>query len=310
MWIQQGDSRYDPRLKLSQFNKEHSPRRVPQGDSMVASSTHYLVLALVLSHLACVVIAIVLFTLIPPSYYLPLWPRWQTVFLEGLAISQICLLATWLGIGMAPLAARLGSVVFLIAFWVTMFDWLTLDHENWFKLFVILAFGVGGGLSLTRIIGLTLSNYSTKKQSVDRRSIGRYTVWQMLSWLTIVAFLLYLVTIGREHRHTPLDYMKGPRSLALGLSFVLVTLVTVWAYLRNRGGLIPALLALLVVVLASLTVGKVDTSVRQIAFSTLHPKSHEAAYWCMVSFASLLLHISLTWVRYCGYRLVKRPGVS
>lgn len=210
---------------------------------------------------------------------------------------------------MAPLTARLGSVVFLIAFWVTMFDWLTLDHENWIKFFVILTFGVGGGLSLTRIFGLTLSNHSTNEQSPHRRAIGRYTVWQMLSWLTTVAILLYLVTIGKEHWHTPLDYIKGPRSVALGLSFVPITLVAFWAYLRNRGGFLPVSLAIIVAVLASLTVGKVDTSIRQVAFSTLHPKSYEAAYWCMVFFASLLLHISLAWVRHCGYRLVRRPSI-
>src|SRR5690606_38951789 len=101
--------------------------------------TRYLVVGLVLVHLACVVIAIGLFSVIPPSYYLPLWPRWQTVFLEGLAIAQTGLLATWLGVGKAPLAARMSSLVSLIAFWVAVFNWLTLDHENWFKVFVILA---------------------------------------------------------------------------------------------------------------------------------------------------------------------------
>ncbi len=264
----------------------------------------HLIVALVLVHIALVVFAVQLFSAGFPDYR---WPRWQCIFIESLACSQVGMLAAWLAVGRVPLPLRLSAIAIVIAFWLLAFDYLDLNHESWYRIFSIQVAGICLTLVVARLCGVQLIDQRSAVEHQSGNWLRQFSLRQMMAWMVAAACLLNLGIVARKYWGVPdwSAFAELPRANTLGLALVPVVLIAVWATLGSNRILLPLTLFVLITTIGNLAVGKADRLCRQSWWSSLGRETYETAYWYLVYLCAVVIYLSLVVCRKCGYRLAK-----
>ena len=236
----------------------------------------------------------------PPADYL--WPRWQCIFFESLAVSQIGLVATWLAIGNAPFLIRFSGGVVVIALWLKTLSYVRLTQEYWILLLLIQV----GGIYFFFGAALEMKNVKlTDLQDVNAESRRQFTLTQMFVCITASACVLRALNSIPVPHPSQFQFGELPRALALGILFAAVVLILAWAVLGNNRRVAPTFAVIAVVLGASFAAGGVDQLVRRNWWSSLSRTDYMVAYCCWVTLSSFITFLSFVVLRVCGYRLKK-----
>jgi hypothetical protein len=237
------------------------------------------------------------------------WPRWQTIFMEALALSQVGLLAAFLGSGTVRLSVRLISFAIVLVFWLIVFNYVGLDHEDWLAIFLIEIVGICYVLIFARLSGGKFVRKRPAAEAPPNRSKYRFSLRQMLLLMAAASFLLGLGTLlWRFQGFQPPSIDRGvlPRAKVLGLSLPPILLVALWATLGTTRKLLPFVVLVLVTVIASFKVADADQNFRTAWWSALPRDYYPIAYAILVWAYALISYLSLFVLWIGGFRFAKR----
>jgi hypothetical protein len=266
-------------------------------------------IGLIVAHLVLALAAVLLFTTGFQDYK---WPRWQSIFLEALALSQVGLATTVLVIGNFSLVWRIAVAAIVLMFWLGVLDSLDFRDENWLFIFAIQMAGIGACLAVARIFGARLTcEPATDVGSLECAKL-RFSMRQILQVTAAVSFLLGIATlIGKlPDFHEALDRGVLPRAKTLGVVLVPIVLVTVWAAFTTGRRMTPFLLLIVVTLLAAYAIANTDRMFRTAWWSSLTRESYQMAYLYLVFVYALVVSLSLAILRIGGYRFDRRSGSS
>jgi hypothetical protein len=214
-------------------------------------------------------------------------------------------MATWLALGRTAFLQRFSAGIVVFGFWLTILNYVGLTQEYWMLLLLIQA----GGIYFCLATVVQMQHMCLVDDQGSSTGISpRFTLRQMFAWMTAVACVLGFVTVALQSpRVSQLEYGAPRRALALGMLFVPVMLVLVWAVLGSSR-IVPMALAVLVVVAAGFGAGSVDQIVRRSWWCTLNRMEYTVAYWYWVFLYGGIVILSLAVIRGCGYRLKRSAG--
>ena len=269
-------------------------------DSPPRTYRSFLVAGLFVIHLLMTILALRSF-MEPPSDYL--WPRWQCIFLESLAVSQIGLVTTFLTVGKAPFLQKLLGGIAVFAFWLATLNFVGLLHEYWLLLVLIHASGIYVGL----VAALRISNMRlTCLDGTYSESNRQFNLRQMFVWMTAAACGLGVVSLAlQDPSFAQIRHEELPRALVLGVLFVLVTLVLTYVILGAKRRIAPWLIAIIVVGGSAMAAGVADQYFRNQWWTSLNGDVYAAAYRYWVLLTGVITLVSLITIRGCGYRFTK-----
>lgn len=232
------------------------------------------------------------------------WPRWQSIFAEALACSQVGFMAAILAIGNMRLSVRIISAAIVLTFWLIVLDALDLGHENWLAIFAIQFAGIGITLAVPRIFGFQLVREQNADEGPVESAQYRFSLRQMLLLTAAVSFLLGLWTVASHFWGLQPSHDRGvrPRAMTLGLGLIPVMLAALWASLGTKRRILPIFVLVLVAALAGLATGRTDRLWRTLWWSSLSRESYEIAYWYLVGLYAFVVYLSLLVLRVSGYR--------
>jgi hypothetical protein len=267
------------------------------------------VVALLIVHAILVVISIMPFTVGYPDYS---WPRWQSVFIEGLATGEIGLAAVFFVMGSATLPLRVIATAIVFTFWLFVLDDLALDHERWLTIFAIQSIGTLLLLGIARLCGIRLVTECAVKHSQLTARQYHYSLGQLLVWTAAISFLVFLGTAIAHvwHFRQSVDSGVLPRAKVIGLSLALIVNLAAWAILGARRKAVPLAILALITVVASLATGRTDHAVRTAYWSSVPVEFYEIAYWYLITFYAIVVSLSLLAIRTTGYRFIRGTAKS
>ena len=258
--------------------------------------------AFVTAHLALATVAVRLLTTGMDRYH---WPRWQSVFVEGVALSQVGLVAVWLAVGSTGVALRIAASTLVTGLWLAILNYAGLDHEYWLPLLVLLTVANAGGLF---VLAQTWTFHVENQRSLQKRQPNAnrgFTLRQTFAWTTAVSALLAFGTLAQQFAAVQTPPEAFPRAMIMGFMLVPVTLTATWATLGTNRRVLASVVLLLAAVAASLSIGRYDELVRRTRWSSLDWMAYARAYWYLTYLYSIFVVVSLLVTRWCGYRLVQ-----
>lgn len=266
-------------------------------------------IGLIVAHLVLALAAVLLFA---PGFSDYKWPRWQSIFLESLASSQVALTTAVLFIGSFSLVWRIAAAATVLMFWLSVLDAIGFREENWLFIFAIQLAGIGACLAIARIFGARLTCASAAEVVLRERQKLRFSMRQMLLATLAASLLLGVYTaIGKlPDFHESLDRGVLPRAQALGIVLVLIALFAVWTAFGTGRRMAPFLLLILVTLLGSYTIANTDRMFRTAWWSALTRESYQMAYLYLVFLYALFVSLSLAVLRIGGYRFARRSESS
>jgi hypothetical protein len=198
---------------------------IPNGND-VESPRRYIA-GLIVAHTILVVVAVLTFSTGFTDYR---WPRWQSIFIEALAASQVGLLSASLVIATVTLPIRIVALSIVLTFWLIVLNDLGLNQDYWLTIFAIQIAGIVLGLAIARLFGRRLIwERRGTGQSRLAEATYRFSLRQMLYWTAAASFLLCLGTVLPHISDAKSSFDLGvlPRAKTLGLSLFPITLVAV-----------------------------------------------------------------------------------
>ena len=110
---------------------------------------------LIAAHIILIFLAIYAMAMDLPNYQ---WPRWQSILIEVVALSQISLLSCWFIFGRSHWSVRSSMVVIGATFWVVTLRACGLNQEHWLTVVLIQVVGIFLMLLAVRFRGYSLVN--------------------------------------------------------------------------------------------------------------------------------------------------------
>jgi hypothetical protein len=286
-------------------------REITLGDDTTQTGNHSesprrYIIGLIVAHAVLVLFAVLTFSAGFTDYK---WPRWQSIFIEALAATQIGLSSASLVIATVSLPVRIVALSIVLTFWLIVLNDLGLNQDYWLTIFTIQIAGIVLSLAIARLFGLQLiwDRCGTAETQLAGPAY-HFSLRQMLYWTAAASFLLCLGTVLPHISGVKSSFDMGalPRAKTLGLSLFPITLVAVLGTLGFKQKITPFFVLVLVTVVASTTVARADQLYRTTWWSSLTHESYQTAYLQLVYLYATLVYLSVTVVRACGYRFAKR----
>jgi hypothetical protein len=276
-----------------------------QNGNDVESPRRYIV-GLIVAHAVLVVFAVATFSAGFTDYK---WPRWQSIFIEALAASQVGLLSASLVIATVSLPMRIVALSIVLTFWLIVLNDLGLTQDYWLMIFAIQIAGIILSLAIARLLGLRLIwGHRGTDQTRPAAATYHFSLRQMLYWTAVASFVLCLGTVLPHISGAKSSFDLGvlPRAKTLGLSLFPITLVAVLGTLGFKQKITPLFVLALVTVVAATAVARSDQLYRTTWWSSLTHESYQTAYLQLIYLYAILVYLSVTVVRVCGFRFVKQ----
>ena len=266
---------------------------------------------LIAAHIILLILAIYAMTMDIPNYR---WPRWQSMFIEVMGLSQISLLSIWCILGRSLWNLRISMLLIGVTFWVVTLRACGLNQERWLTIALMQVVGISLILLAVRYRGYKLvdvmaeDNSSIRKQ-VDSSRLHHFSLFQLMVVVSVLSLFLGMSqklfsyeapsTLNRD------DYLRAP---GLAISLALLANTVLWSTLYVKKPINRYHFSVIFVLLfACWGVGKVDQLYRTSWWSSLGPHAYEKAYWILLALYTLNMFLSLRVVRLTGFRIEKSP---
>jgi len=224
------------------------------------------------------------------------------IFPVSLAMSQVGMLAVWLGFGRRRFILRMTIVVLAMGCWA---EWLRMQmgYSPWSIVVIVLVSLIMLVIFLLRWFGWVITNEEEYRQEEIAGTQGfQFELWQVLVWMTVAAVGLGLIRARTADIDNEMRLVEG---LSMGLAFAPCVLMAMWLALGTqrlgRRIMLFILWPLLSIPLLKMALSDPNSSAdEQFGFGVF------LAICFMISVLTSLLSLSLLVFRQCGYRMVRQ----
>ena len=220
---------------------------VSKSKSGLFQGIHGPLVRLIFAHITLLFLAIYAMAMDLQNYP---WPRWQSMFIEVLALSQISLLSCWCILGLSHWSVRTSILLIGVTFWVVTLRACGLNQERWLTIALIQVVGICVMLLAVQFRGYTLIDLNPGKATSTGHSeasskLPRFSLFQLLIFVSIASLILGMSQILLSHDAlTTLNRGDHIRAPGLALAVAVLAITILWTTLFVKVSFDSSLLSL------------------------------------------------------------------